>query len=150
MVSETIRNTLVTSAQITLFLENAEIFKNYFSQRVCFEGRGWMALENSENILFLKQNFQTSLIIQQTCSKAAHTTAFCKPEIACQCYLKSCHPWARTIMIQQEITKPWPEVELCFGNSQNKSPTCGNTPSGTVFSGANFCTVEQKIPAKFY
>jgi hypothetical protein len=40
ILSETIHNTLVTSAQITLFLENAEIFKNYFSKRVCFEGRG--------------------------------------------------------------------------------------------------------------
>jgi hypothetical protein len=40
ILSKTIRNILVTSAQITLFSENAEIFKNYFSQRVCFEGRG--------------------------------------------------------------------------------------------------------------
>jgi hypothetical protein len=65
---ETICSTLVTSAQITLLLENAEIFKNYFSQRVC--------LEYSENILFPKQKFQTSLIIQQTCGEAAHTTVF--------------------------------------------------------------------------
>ncbi len=66
----------MTSKQVTLFLENAGIFKNYFSQRVCFEGRGWMVLEYSENIVFPKQNFQTSLIIQQTCGEAAHTTVF--------------------------------------------------------------------------
>ncbi len=115
----------MTSAQITLLLENAEIFKNYFSQRVC--------LEYSENILFPKQKFQTSLIIQQTCGEAAHTTVFLQNWDCMSVYLQSCHSWARTIMIQQEVTKPWPEVELCFGNSQNKSRTCGKTPSGTVF-----------------
>jgi hypothetical protein len=40
ILSETICNASVTSAQITFFLENAEIFKDYFSQRICFEGRG--------------------------------------------------------------------------------------------------------------